>query len=283
MLGAPYRGGGQAAFGTTQTGVVKWLLDGDRFDQVSFVPLPRNRLDFDWNIAVLRTGEIVVTSKRDNAFYMLADERPDCPRCQLRITRRIDVPRTVGDLSTHFSVSYDGHLIALVENNKLAAISLATGAVVDAFDLQLTGSDYGQHNAFAIDETGRVYLMTQEAVTALDWNGRRFVRAWRTPYDFRGRGCRPERQTRRFREILSVARGQRCTGSGTTPTLIGSPQDGVLVVVDGHAPKNNLVAFWRDRIPSDWTGLPGQDRRVAGRLELPLSTPEGEGFTAENL
>ncbi|MEM1261408.1 MAG: hypothetical protein AAGH76_03350 [Pseudomonadota bacterium] len=53
-------------------------------------------------------------------------------------------------------------------------------------------------------------------------------------------------------------------------------------MVDGHAPDNNLVAFWRGDIPDDWSGLSDEDRRLAGRMALPLSTPQGEGYTAEN-
>jgi len=282
VVGETYPDGSQAAYGTIQSGVVKWLIDGDRFEQISYTPLPRGRLDFDWNIAVLRTGEVIVTSKQDNRFILLADREANCPRCPLRITRSISVPQSVGPLSTHFSISHDGHILALLENGRIAAISLTSGDVTDTYNLNIEGSDYGQHNAFAIDETGRVFVASQETMTALDWNGRAFALAWRAAYDFRGPGCQSERPTRRAREILRVARGQRCTGSGTTPTLIGTAEDGVVVLVDGHAPANNLVAFWRNAIPADWRPLAGRDVRVASVLPLPLSTPEGEGFTAEN-
>lgn len=282
VLAEPYSDGSQAAFGTVQTGVIKWLIDGERFERVSYVPLPRGRFDFDWNIAVLRSGEVVATSIRENAIYLLKDARPDCPRCELAISRVIRVPRSVGRLTIHFSIGYDGRLFVLMEDDKIAAVSLEDGRVLAVHDLGLGPTDYGYHNAFAMDETGRIYLMTQEAVTALDWDGRRFSPAWRVAYDFRGPGCREPRRTNRLRERLRVVRGQTCTGSGTTPTLIGSPRDGVLVVVDGHAPSNNLVAFWRDEIPADWAGLPGLERRVAGKVALPLSTPAGEGFSAEN-
>lgn len=106
----------------------------------------------------------------------------------------------------------------------------------------------------------------------------------------RGPGCEGVSPLRtRREEILAVARGEPCTGTGTTPTLIGSPEGGVFVIVDGHAPKNNLVAFWRNEPPTDWQALPDPynpgaflDRRIAGLLPLPLSTPEGDGFTTQN-
>jgi hypothetical protein len=44
--------------------------------------------------------------------------------------------------------------------------------------------------------------------------------------------------------------------------------DRLLLFMDARQPAN-LVALWRDEIPADWRGLPGQDRRVAGVLALP--------------
>lgn len=54
-----------------------------------------------------------------------------------------------------------------------------------------------------------------------------------------------------------------------------------MVVVDSHL-DNNLVAFWRNDIPTDATPLDGQDPRVASVLSLPYSTWGGKGFSAEN-
>ena len=42
-------------------------------------------------------------------------------------------------------------------------------------------------------------------------------------------------------DVLDVARGEPGTGSGTTPTLIGNSQTGVVVVVDGHSPRTTLL------------------------------------------
>jgi hypothetical protein len=41
----------------------------------------------------------------------------------------------------------------------------------------------------------------------------------------------------------------------------------LVVVADGHSP-NNMVAFWRDAVPSNWTAIAGQDIRVAGITNL---------------
>lgn len=282
VLAEPYSDGSQAVISNTQKGVIKWLIDGSAFKQVSYLDLPRGRFDFDWNVAVLSNGEIPVTSISRNTIYLLRDERPDCPSCKLVIGRTIQVSETIGKLTIHFTISYDGHILILLEDNKIAAISLENGEVEAVHSLGEGKRGYSYHNAFATDETGRIFISTQQAVTALDWNGRTFQTAWTAPYNFRGPGCREPRRTSRLRERLRTIRGMRCTGTGTTPTLMGDARTGLVVMTDGHAPQNNLVAFWRNEIPYDWTGLLGEDRRLAGRIALPHSTPEGEGHTAEN-
>ncbi|MHA7872339.1 MAG: hypothetical protein ACX939_08320 [Hyphococcus sp.] len=281
VLAPPYTDGRQAVLGSVQKGVVKWLIDGDQFEEVSYLPLSRGRFDFDWYVTVLATGEILTTNIKENAIYILKDERPNCPECSLVIDRKIEVPRSVGKLTIHFSISYDGYVIILMEDNKVAAISLKSGAVQAIHAINDDGG-YSYHNAFAIDENNRIYISSQQGVTALDWTGASFERAWDAAYDFRGPGCREPRRKSRLRERIRTIRGKRCTGTGTTPSLMGDPGSGIVVMVDGHAPHNNLVAFWRGDIPRGWRGLPGQDRRLAGKIALPHSTPDGEGHTAEN-
>ncbi len=279
---APYSDGSQAVISNTQKGVVKWLINGPVFEQVSYLRLPRGRLDFDWNVAALATGEIVVTSIKDNRFYLLKDERPGCPNCELVISRQFDIPKSVGELTIHFSIGYGGDILVLMEGNKIAAISLDTGAVKAVHSLGSSDGGYSYHNAFASDENGRIFISTQQGVIAIDWDGAAFETAWEAAYDFRGPGCSEPRRQSRVRERLRTIRGKTCTGTGTTPTLLGEPDGGIVLMVDGHAPQNNLVAFWRGDIPPDWAGLPGEDRRLAGKIPLPFSTPEGEGHTAEN-
>ena len=285
---APYASGAQAVLTTPTAGVAKYLLDGDRFEPVDFLRLDRGLLDFDWTIAVLRDGTALVTERRRNAFVLVGDAYPS-PEAPLAVKRRITVDAArYGTLTAHFTVAYDGRAIALTDANRLVAVDLDAGRVLA--DLALPeGSGVSYHNSFPIDERGRVYLATQQTMVAIDWTGRRFRLAWEAPYDMRGPGCEDVPPKSLREEVVSVARGERCTGTGTTPTLIGSPDSGVVVVVDGHAPRNRLVAFWRGDPPRGWRPVadptdPGRvlDRRVAGVIELPLSTPEGEGFTAEN-
>jgi hypothetical protein len=282
VLLPPYSGSRQAAIGSTRLGVVKHVFDAQQFTRVSYLPLPRQRFNFDWNLAALRDGTIVTTVRQENGFYLIGDSAPDCADCPLVVKRKVVVPVEVGKITVQFTIAYDGTLLSLLEGNRLAAISLASGAVLSVVDLPIVTDDVSYHNAFPIDETGRLFLASQTALTAIDWRGGALRVAWSAPYDFRGPGCEGRRGGSALHEAIAVATGQKCTGTGTTPTLIGNAKDGVVVLVDGHAPQNRLVAFWRDEIPVSASALPGLDRRVASVLALPLSTPERGGFTAEN-
>ena len=281
ITAAPYSDGTQAILGSVQGGVVKWLIDGENFDEISYLPLPRGRFDFDWYLTALANGEFVTTSIRENSLYLLRDERPECPRCRLVIDRKIKVPRQLGELTIHFSVAYDGNIIILLKDNKIAAISPSSGRVLAIGSLG-AAAGYSYHNAFAIDENNRIHVTSQTGVIAIDWTGHTFKPAWQASYDFRGPDCKKPRRQSRFRERLRTIRGKTCTGTGTTPTLLGTPEEGVVVMVDGHAPKNHLIAFWRGDVPKEATRYPEESPRLADRIALPLSTPLGEGHTAEN-
>ncbi|WP_073975414.1 hypothetical protein [Erythrobacter donghaensis] len=290
VFGSRYADGSQPVLTTPNNGVAKYLIASDSLRTVDFLPLERNVTDFDWALLVRANGDAVVTERLGNNIVLVGDARPGDPLSPLAVRRRIAVdPAVHGRLLAHHSLAYDGTLIVRTDANRLIAVDLDAGRVIAGFDLP---SDSGAsfQNSFPIDETGRIFVAAQNLAVAVDWTGSVFRLAWRAPYDMRGPGCEdvpPDRS--REEEARAVALGLPCTGTGTTPTLIGSPESGIFVIVDGHQPRNNLVAFWRGEPPADWTPLPdparpGQflDRRVAGVLALPYSTPDGEGFTAQN-
>jgi hypothetical protein len=280
VLSPPDARGAQAAWGSSSTHVFKAMLHGETFRMVDSIALPRNRLSFDWNIALLRDGRLVTTNKATSSFVLIGEERPGDAASPIRIVKTLRVPVGSRNLSSHFSIAYDGWIIFLTNDDRLGALDPDSGRTV-LFPLGSSDGDFGGHNAFAIDERGAIHLLSERAMTRVDWDGRAFRLVWRAAYDFRGPGC-ASKPTGRIRQAIAVARGQPCTGSGTTPTLLGTPHDGLVVAVDGHRPANRAVAFWRDAPPADWTGLPGQDRRVAAILPLPHSTPDGDGFSMEN-
>jgi hypothetical protein len=128
VLPQPYSDGSQAAYGSNRFGVVKYLVKSESFEKVMFLALPRKRFDFDLNLAVLRDNSVLTTSKLENAFYRVADTSPNCPTCGLVVVQKVVVPKNVGQITGHFSVTYDGTVISLIEGHRLAAVSLVTTA-----------------------------------------------------------------------------------------------------------------------------------------------------------
>ena len=288
VLRPPARNGSQVVLTTPVNGVGKYVIERGRLRAVHFLPLERRFFDFDWGIVLLADGSALVTEKQRNRFALVSDD-PNNPWSALRIVRRIPIDAArFGNLTAHFTVGYDGTLFALTDKPSLLAINLATGEVLATLNL---GKEKGlaTHNSFPIDERGRMYFVGQSAMFAVDWQQGALRLAWTAPYNMRGPGFDDAQDRSKRRDVIGVARGEAGTGSGTTPSLIGDPSRGVVVVVDGHSPRNHLVAFWRDEIPPDWQPLthPSQpevtlDRRVAGVIALPHSTPDGEGHSAEN-
>jgi hypothetical protein len=288
VLRPPTPDGRQVVLTSPVNGVGKYVIEGGRLRAVDFLPLERRFLDFDWGILLLADGTALVTEKQHNRFALVGDAGDD-PLSPLRVVRRMPIDeQRHGRLTAHFTMSYDGVVVALTEKPALVALDPRTGRVLATMDLS-QGQGLTTHNSFPIDERGRMYFVGQRAMFAVDWDGRGFRLAWRAPYDMRGPGFEGAHDRSKRRDVIGVARGEAGTGSGTTPTLIGDARTGVVVVVDGHSPQNHLVAFWRDEIPAGWQPLPDPsdpaktlDPRVAGVIALPHSTPEGEGHTAEN-
>lgn len=289
VVAEPYPDGSQAVITTPNDGLAKYLLTDGTIEPVDFLSLDRQFFDFDWGILLLNNRLGIATEQKNNQFILFGDASNN-PQSSLEVKARILIDESrYGKISAHFSLAPDGHLIALTDANLLIAIDLTRQSVIASTELP-AGSGNSFHNSFPIDETGRIYLSAQTLMAAIDWNGQTFQMAWTAAYDMRGPGCedKPNRLSAR-EEAIAVARGELCTGSGTTPTLLGDRNTGVVVIVDGHAPRNNLVAFWRDQPPANWQALsnpvhPDQrlNSQVAGVLALPLSTPEGDGYTAEN-
>jgi len=123
----------------------------------------------------------------------------------------------------------------------------------------------GEHveNGIAIDEK-RIYVTTSKHMYGLAWDGESLsadeVRGgWKSAYDVMPEG-----------EALKL--GAASHGSGTTPTLMGfgDDEDHLVVISDGHPDGAQLVAFWRDAIPADFSQKPGtRSRRIAGQIRIP--------------
>ena len=236
VIGERYADGSEPIFTTPMDGVGKYRLRGGNLEAVSFVKLDRGPIDFDWGLVLLEGNLAVVTEQKRDRFVVVGDAREGDAASPLEVKAVIPVSRDrYGQLTAHHSLAPGGHLIALTDEAQLLAVDLRRGEVAASLDLS-EAAGYAYHNSFPIDDGGRIYLAGQQQVAAIDWNGEAFSVAWTARYDMRGPGCEDVREDRPFRkEAAAVARGARCTGGGTTPTLLGDRSD-VLVLTDGHAP-----------------------------------------------
>ncbi len=165
-------------------------------------------------------------------------------------------------------LTYDNH-VAFVTTHGLVGVVNANLDPASARFLRLTGE--GVSNSISVDEDGGIYVVTDHAMHRVQWTGSRLSSdptdgAWSAPYDTGG-------------EQSDIRLGG---GSGSTPTVMGGPGDSdqLIVITDG-AQRMNLVAFWRNDIPADWVGLPGQDRRVAGLFPVTFGDPQRTSTQSE--
>jgi hypothetical protein len=281
-LSQTYADGTQTVWGSTLTHVFKILIDGENWQLIDSQEI--SGLDsISWNNLLLEDNKLIVADPEERILYRLADSDPNDPRSPIAIEGEFSLPAETPGRFTHFSLTYDGWIILITHEGYLNAVKPDFSQVV-TYDLSQTEGDINWHNAFPIDENGGIYLASQQALTKVQWNSetQTFSTAWRVPYNFRAEGC-PEQSNNQIEEGIRFLLGGECSGSGTTPTLMGvGEMDRLVLTVDGDSPQNNLVAFWRDEIPEDWVGLPGQDRRVAAITPLPYATSEGQGFNTEN-
>jgi hypothetical protein len=277
-----YPDGSRTVWSTTLTSVIKARVHGPEFELVDTYRMDATALSFNvhWNMQLGRGNKAFVPDPKNRAILRFGDANPRDARSRIALEARFQIPDSVPGAATVLNLSHDGWVIFLTNKGWLGAVKQDFSAW-RAFNLSGETGDTTIHNSFPIDENGNIFVVSYAAMTSVRWNGESFQLNWRAPYEFRGANCPPASASSR-EEVLKTLRGEGCTGSGTTPTLMGrGAMDKLVLVVDSHAP-NNLVAFWRGEISADWRGLPGRDRRVAGVIALPYSTWEGEGFTAEN-
>ncbi|MDD5175002.1 MAG: hypothetical protein PHQ05_01085 [Sterolibacterium sp.] len=131
-----------------------------------------------------------------------------------------------------------------------------------------TNQDYFSafvRNGMSVDDRNGIYVVTRDNMHRVQWTGSALSLdeadgAWTAPYP-----------------------NENLIGSGGTPQLMGWGPNEDHLVVDTDASKNNkLMVFWRDAIPSDWKGLPGYDRRVAGVAPIHFGVSENERILIEN-
>jgi hypothetical protein len=279
-LSERYPDGSRTAWSTTLNSIVKARVRGNQFEAIDSLRISRSKMPVSyWNMQLARGNKAFVPDPQNRAILRFGDSNPRDSMSKIRLEARWDLPKNIPGKPIVINLSYDGWVVFFTTEGWIGSVRQDFS---DAryFNLSDAINDKTIHNSFPLDENGVAYFVSFSALTAVRWTGNNFQLMWRAPYDFRGPGCGPPSPSP-LRELLRVFRGEGCTGSGTTPTLFGSKNEKLVAVVDGHV-ENNIVFFWRDRIPNDWRGLPGQDRRVAAIVHLPFATSRDDGFTTEN-
>jgi hypothetical protein len=277
-----YPDGSRTVWSTTLTSVIKARVHGPEFALVDTYRMDASFLSFNvhWNMQLGRGNKAFVPDPKNRAILRFGDANPHDSKSNIVLEKRFEIPASIPGAATVINMSHDGWIIFLTDKGWIGAVK-QDFSVWRAFNLSGETGDTTVHNSFPIDEKGNIFVVSEKAMTSVRWDGESFLLTWRGLYNFRGEDCPPPSNKMR-EEALKTFRGEGCTGSGTTPTLMGrGSMDKLVLAVDSHAP-NSLVAFWRDEVPANWVGLPGRDRRVAGVVSLPHSTWVGAGFTAEN-
>jgi hypothetical protein len=211
--------------------------------------------------AMLNDQGILYVSNR-NGVVAYGDAEPGNPRSEivklgqygfkklsLQLGFKMPVPIMIG-----MNVTPDGHIIAVTIDGTVVGIEpdLSDAVYYNLPDEQIW-------NSVAIDEKGGIYVPGTRKLHKLIWTGSGFSDdpakgAWVEPYE--------------IGSLDETLRAER--GSGTTPALMGGPDDpDKLVVFADAANVNNLLVYWRDEIPEDWKQLPGtSSRRIAGVLPV---------------
>lgn len=201
------------------------------------------------------TNTYYIADKRGfiNAY---GDAEPGVRDSAIELKRRFEFPEGVTGYAMGINMTYDGWLVIVTEHGYLVAVKpdfseYRVGRMKHAEGSEEKATAPTGHgwvrNASAIDEQGGIYIASQEHMHKIIWTGDGFSTdaadgAWDVPYD-----------------------NSWGHGTGATPSLMGfgDDEDNLVVITDGDH-RMNLLLYWRDEIPEDWQGIPGQPRRVAG-------------------
>jgi hypothetical protein len=165
-----------------------------------------------------------------------------------------DVSRIIG-----IGMTYDGNL-AVVAPGVIAVLD-RDFKLLDMLPIPGEAVD----NSIALDKTG-IYLVTSKRMLKAAWNGKKLSidekdGGWSAGYN----NMDPK---------VAIAKGAISRGSGTTPALMGfgDDEDKLVIIADADEKGTNLVAYWRDKIPSDFKQIPGtKSRRIAGQISIKIS------------
>ncbi len=207
---------------------------------------------------------------RDHRFYVghaagailaYADAVPGDADSAIAFRGRFDFPQPVSGKLIGINMTYDGWIVAATEQGYVILVSrdlqrshwVRLPHAEDAGDRPARVGYGWVRNSFAVDADNSIYIASRDHLHKVVWTGERLSLdpadgAWSEPYP-----------------------NNTGEGTGATPSLMGfGDEDRMVVFTDGDR-RMNLTLMWRDQIPEDWAGLPGQpSRRIAASVPVTM-------------
>lgn len=211
----------------------------------------------------------------NDSIMVFGDKVSHDPYSEIELKRKLTLPKEILNPNAKLTeailglnMTYDGYLV-------FATLGGVVGVVDRDFQeqpqyIKLDGETIS--NSFALDEKGGIYVVSSKYMHKFVWDGKKLSDrsedgAWKSAYDVDGE-----------------AGGIKLdAGSGSTPTLMGfgDDEDKLVVITDGSEVMN-IVAFWRDEIPADFTQQAGtKSRRIAGQMKVNFGQDQLEEAQSE--
>ncbi len=190
------------------------------------------------------------------------DADPDDSTSAIVEKSRFQLPAQITGPVMGLNMTYDGWLVAVTEHGWVVVVRQDFS---EHHVIRMLHSQGAEHkatgpvgkgwirNAFAIDQNGGLYIASQQHMHKVIWTGKQLSTspqdgAWTTAY-LNGTG----------------------QGTGATPSLMGFGSEDQFVVITDGEDKMNVVLFWRNSIPDDWSGIKhSTDRRIAGVIPVDM-------------
>lgn len=168
---------------------------------------------------------------------------------QLKLTDLMDkTDRLLG-----LRMLYDGNLLLNTQNGIFCVVSRDSLKIKNHLQIVPLQHFFGTP---AIDEKNGIYALSDSLIMKLVWNGinlslNAMDGAWNYPITYE-------------RDSLLIAKGG---GVMSAPVLMGFGNDpDKLVVISDGSKRANLLAFWRDELPSD--SIKNKKDRLAGKIAV---------------
>ncbi|MEM8888694.1 MAG: T9SS type A sorting domain-containing protein [Bacteroidota bacterium] len=261
LLSAAYPNGSRTLWGSSSTHIWKARADQNGLALIDDYQIDFNPGDRSWSFLMLPDRSVLTSD--DDKLLVFAERDLNDPNSSIYLKQEVSLPPNIGQ-AVKLNRLYNGNIMFAADDGYFGLLN-DNLQLLDTFRLDLAQAESvfdedetAFHNDYASDENGGAYIVTTERMIRLDVSTDSIWIDWEVSMDFGGNGLQ---------------------GVGTTPTLLGTTDDRLVCVVNSKSPAE-MVVFWRDQIPSDWSGLAGMNIRVAAVVPLPGSSPINSRFAA---